>query len=136
MGVLGKIKGWFFGKHEGKESMPPKQSPKHEPRQTVVYEEEDDASPPEIDEYVEVELTMPAKKGQGNDYGKMPMEGTTMVKKKTTRKKTTKRKPAKKKATKKKTAKRKTAKKTMKKKATKKKTAKRKPAKKKKARKK
>lgn len=102
MGVLGRLKGWLFGKREeGKAKSAPK-LPKQEPRQTVIYE--DDSSPPEIDEYVDVEITKPAPRAAARDYAKIPMEGTTMVKKKKTTKKkaTKKRKPAKRKASKKK----------------------------------
>ncbi len=112
MGVLNRLKGWFFGKHEPNEKKTAPQPPKHEPRQTVVYEEEEDVSPPEIDEYAEIELTRPAPRAPAQNYGKIPTEGTTMVKKKkTTKKKTAKKKTVKKKAAKKKPAKKKAAKK-------------------------
>ena len=110
MGFLDKIKKMFFGKHGEKEVKAGPEPPMRE-RQTIVYEEEEPSEAPEIDEYVDIELTSPAKKTQG----RIPMEGTTMVKKKATKKK-----PAKK-AVKKKATKKVTKKKPAKKKATKKK---------------
>ena len=128
MSALDKLKNWLFGKHDDHEVKPKTEPPVHK-RETIVYEEEEEHEPPEIDEYVEIEFTKPASK----DAGTKPMEGTTMVKKKTTKKKVTKKKVTKKKVTKKKTAKKKvTKKKTVKKKAVKKKTTKKKVTKKKK----
>ena len=57
-------------------------------------------------------ITKPAPKAPAVNYGKIPMEGTTMVKKKkATKKKTAKKPAAKKKPAKKKAAKKKAAKK-------------------------
>lgn len=96
MGILGKIKNMLFGKHEEKEMKASPEPPMQE-RQTVIYEEEEPAEVPEIDEYADVELKKPSKKIKG----KIPMEGITMVKKKATKKKPAK-KATKKKVTKKK----------------------------------
>ncbi len=121
MGALDKLKNWLFGKHEEKE-MKASPEPPMQQRETIIYEEEEEIKEqPEIDEYVDIELK-PALKTES----KIPMEGTTMVKKKTTKKKTAKRRVTKKKTVKKKVTKKKTAKrKTTKKRVTKKKAKKR-----------
>ena len=129
MGVMDKVKGWLFGKHEEKEMKASPEPPMQQPGRIIYEEEGARTEPPEIDEYVDIEFKKPAAP---EAHSTTPMEGTTMVKKKTTRKKTakkrtTKRKTTKRKTTKKKTTKRKTTKKkTTKRKTTKKKTTKRK----------
>jgi hypothetical protein len=146
MGILDKIKGWLFGKHKEKE-MKASPEPPMQQHETIIYEEEEQALPG-IDEYVEIEASKPSKNSSKpkeiEDYvkdeltqpakgfhAKNPMEGTTMVKKKTTKKKTAKKKVTKKKATKKKPTKKKvTKKKPTKKAAAKKKTTKKAAAKK------